>query len=141
MKYLDELKHAVVRIGGDGRFQIDEYLTENITPLFAEMLLSEAALFGPPTTVLTDAPARGCHENCLNYVMSKGGDPWSGFALNAGVWRVHSWVVENGAIVEASPFACERYVGVAINTRERVAACFPQAGEPLPAECSKRVSS
>lgn len=140
MNYLKRLQRTVEQLGGAGRFQREEYVRQNVSRKFAEMLLAAKA-FGPPTEVLTDAPASGCHVNSMNYVMSNGGELWSGFALNDGIWRVHSWVVQDRDVIEATPFACERYVGIAINTPERVAASFPQAEEQAPVECSKRVSS
>ena len=123
-QYLRKVQQTVRRLGGKGEFQRAEHVKDQIGPTFAEMLLTDASASGPPTLVLTDAPARGCHENSMKYVMSIGGELWSGFALNDGVWRVHSWVVKDGAVIEATPEARERYVGIAVSTPERAAACF-----------------
>ena len=44
---------------------------------------------------------------------------WSGFALSEGIWRVHSWCVKDGKLIETTTFAHEKYVGIALDTVER----------------------
>lgn len=144
MTYLGKLKKAVRRLGGKGRFQIDQYLAECVSQDMAEQLIANAEVLGPPVTVLIEEEPGQCHANSMKYVATKGGTLWSGFALGEGVWRVHSWVVKDGAVIEATPFACERYVGIAVNSLERVFACYGHhPGFPLEwaNEVRRRVSA
>lgn len=141
MQYLNEVKQLVNRLGGEGRFQNDEYVAGDISPTFAGMLVAEARAFGRPDLVLGDAPSSECHVNSMKYVMGHGGELWSGFALSGGVWRVHSWVVKNSEVIEPTPHARERYVGIAITTEERVRACFPTTTARRSSRASRRRSS
>jgi hypothetical protein len=121
------MKGRIRRLGGRGRFQRPDVVKLQVSPEFAEILANEATGARGTDVVLTEVRPSACHESSMNYVMQHGGDLWSGFALNDQVWRVHSWVVKDGQVIETTPIAREAYVGAAINSVERAVACFQVA--------------
>lgn len=107
------------------RLQVDWFVNSNVSIPFAYRLERDGKLLGPSDQVLSHYASNYCHKNSINYSNSKRGKLiWSGFSLNDNVWRVHSWCVESGQVIECTPTAREAYFGVAINSPEAFAEVF-----------------
>lgn len=115
----------IINKAGGERFQIDMFLDRNISPEFSKMLCEKGVVFGKTNIVARKMEASMCHINSFQYAMKRGGAVWSGFALsNDGCWRVHSWVVKKGKVIECTPIRREMYFGLVIDSKEMYEAAF-----------------
>jgi len=122
---LAELKKTVCNLGGEGTFQKQWYLEHEIGTELAELLVAKAVVLGPTDHVLPHARPSDCHMASFEAAKSLYGHVWTGFALNDGIWRVHSWVMKGDLILEATPVRREKHVGIKIDTDEEFCIWWP----------------
>ncbi len=126
-RFVAAVKRMVVTKAGPGRFQTDATIVEDISPVFARLLAKSGKTFRRADEVLKGGGSSDCHNGSMRYVKAyDGATLWSGLALTRGMWVVHSWVMDDddGDLIETTPFARDRYFGVAIDTQAKFKACY-----------------
>lgn len=120
------LKAAVRLHGPRGRFQTMRYLRTDLTPRQCRLLIREMRLLDLGVNVPPEGSPTRCHERSIEYAETHPrATLWAGFALGAAddsgdrCWRLHSWVVESGAILEMTGLRRRAYVGMPVDTPEK----------------------
>lgn len=78
--------------------------THGFLPHEMDIIIKEGEYFTEQEVVLKEMRVSRCHDNAQEYVnKNKNAIICSGFGLSEdGVWRPHSWVLENNIIIETT---------------------------------------
>lgn len=103
------LKDKLAPMGGFGAliYEDDPDLNE---------IISDAKVWNLPVVQLAEPIANSCHETSAQYAKDNPEAQFvTGYCLtDDGLWRSHSFVVENGRIIETTTSLRSLYYGVAI---------------------------
>jgi len=89
-------------------------MAPQVPPGLCKNLLANGTFIAGRDVVLVQMQLRACHENAAKLARRKGVELWTGFGLEGGVWRVHSWCVEAKRILETT-LVHELYYGVPVH--------------------------
>lgn len=77
-------------------------------------LLAHGAIHDGGALLRPGAPSR-CHENAARLYLAEGGAIGTGYGLNDGIWRQHSWWLDpEGRLVETTVIR-EMYFGITLS--------------------------
>lgn len=94
------LKQKLLARGGT-RFQLTNFLQQEIPEDVAVQLLQAGKFFSGKRALFKKMEANSCHANVRR--LGPGVQPWFGLALSGdGIWRVHSWGRSNRGIIETT---------------------------------------
>jgi hypothetical protein len=100
---LDALKDHLLSIDGRG-FQVDWFLEEELRPAEVELLLEAGHLDSTEHLTVRTMDLSECHRNVRRLMAADSTIGWRfGMALSSDdIWRVHSWAIQRGRIVETT---------------------------------------
>ena len=109
---LDALKAHLLSIDGRG-FQVDWFLEEELRAPEVELLLEVGHLDSPEHLTLRPMDLSECHRNVRRLRAADPDVGWRfGMALSSDeIWRVHSWALKRGTIIETT-LPRIRYYGI-----------------------------
>jgi hypothetical protein len=109
---IEALKAHLLSIDGRG-FQVDWFLEEELRPPEVELLLEVGHLDSPEHLTPRPMDLSECHRNVRRLVAADSSVDWRfGMALSSDdIWRVHSWALRRGRIVETT-LPRIRYFGI-----------------------------
>lgn len=119
---LENLKMKINRLGGTSDFQSDEYLVGEIDSKLEQLLINNVLISTDVKTIL-GGKNNNCHGNSIDYWANSGykAELFNGFAKSEnGRWIYHSWIQENGKVIETTSAKFDVYVGMQVNTKEKV---------------------
>ena len=108
---ITKLKKRLLQLGGES-FQRNDYMVLGLSRKLARRLLKGGRQFpGGPVRLFPMVPNE-CHTNVQLLAVAKKVEWWFGLALSKDdVWRLHSWGVKNGSIIETTERRAQ-YFGV-----------------------------
>ena len=109
---IEALKAHLLSIDGRG-FQVDWFLDEELRVPEVELLLEAGHLDSTEHLTVRPMDLSDCHRNVRRLVAADSSVDWRfGMALSSDdIWRVHSWAIKRGRIVETT-LPRIRYFGI-----------------------------
>jgi hypothetical protein len=110
---LTDLKKHILKHAGTG-FAANGWVASQYNAEMTRRLINEGRFFPGYNTLQFPMMARECHINAGLLGADPRAERWLGFALCAGGWVVHSWVVrkKDQRVIETTPSDWLSYFGV-----------------------------